>query len=171
MNNLTALLQGIHEDAFVWAMQCVDFQREDALDALQESYLKVLEGRAIYNEQAAFKTWLFSVIRNTSIDLKRRKGRYRNFLAVFASKSSKRVEIGEMEAVPSKQLESQLIQLSPKQREVITLVFYHQMTIESAAEVMDISLGTARTHYERAKSRLKFLLKKEQLTYRVTKDN
>jgi RNA polymerase sigma-70 factor (ECF subfamily) len=48
------------------------------------------------------------------------------------------------------------------QQEVILMVFYHQMTIEQSAEVLQISLGTARTHYERGKKNLKKLILKAQ---------
>jgi DNA-directed RNA polymerase specialized sigma24 family protein len=30
--------------------------------------LKILEGRAVFNSRSSFKTWLFSVIRNTARD-------------------------------------------------------------------------------------------------------
>jgi RNA polymerase sigma-70 factor (ECF subfamily) len=45
--------------------------------------------------------------------------------------------------------------LSPRQRDVLHLVFYQEMTIEEAARVLHIPLGTARTHFERGKRKLR----------------
>ena len=60
----------------------------------------------------------------------------------------------------------QLIQLlSPMQQEVILMVFYHEMTLEQSAEVLQLSIGTVRTHYDRGKKRLKQLILKTQTTY------
>jgi RNA polymerase sigma-70 factor (ECF subfamily) len=53
--------------------------------------------------------------------------------------------------------------LPARQREVLDLVFFHEMTVEQAAEVMDVSTGTARTHYHRGKLRLLELLGTEDL--------
>jgi RNA polymerase sigma-70 factor (ECF subfamily) len=57
------------------------------------------------------------------------------------------------------QLAQALERLSRRQREVLLLVFYHEYTIEEAAAVLEIGVGSARTHYERGKARLRELLK------------
>ena len=41
--------------------------------------------------------------------------------------------------------------------------FFHEMTVEEAAEVMDVATGTARTHYHRGKLRLLELLGTEDM--------
>jgi RNA polymerase sigma factor (sigma-70 family) len=51
-----------------------------------------------------------------------------------------------------------LTQLSKRQQEVLHLVFYQELTIQDAADVLAMPVGTARTHYERGKARLRKLL-------------
>ncbi len=48
-----------------------------------------------------------------------------------------------------------------RQREVLHLVFYGELSIREASEVMNVSLGTARTHYERGKAGLRKRLGRE----------
>jgi RNA polymerase sigma-70 factor (ECF subfamily) len=48
--------------------------------------------------------------------------------------------------------------LSTKQRQVLHLVFYQDLTVEEASRVMEINLGTARTHFDRGKRRLREIL-------------
>jgi RNA polymerase sigma factor (sigma-70 family) len=52
--------------------------------------------------------------------------------------------------------------LAVRQREVLDLVFFHGLTIEEAAQVMGVALGTARVHYQRGKRRLLALLAPEE---------
>src|SRR5213592_3289401 len=130
-------LARLHPAAFGWAIACCAGDRAAAEDALQASYLKILDGRARFDGRASFRTWLFAVVRNTAAELRRRAALRRLLpLAVLAA-------------------------LPRRQREVLHLVFYQDLTIAEAAEVAGVSLGTARTHYERGKAALKKLLKEE----------
>ena len=52
-------------------------------------------------------------------------------------------------------------QLSRRQRQVLELVFYHDLSVRQAAGVLGVGLGTARVHYERGKKALSEALREE----------
>ena len=150
-STLESLLEKHHKDAFLWALQCCEYRRDDANDVLQMTYLKIVEGKAKFKEQSLFKTWLFSVIRFTAIDFMKTNRSYRTL---------DDVEIAEEPAMNSEETnyKALLLQLPERQREVLLLAFYHQMTLAVIAETTGLHIGTVRTHYERGKSALRKLI-------------
>lgn len=151
-NQLREKLEKLHADSFGWALRCCFDDDTAAEDVLQTVYLKTLEGRAKFNGKAGFKTWLFAVIRNTAIDFIKKEKRFRSIEFV----TSEMEEINEVETgINEVSFQNALNQLSPQQNQILHLVFYQNLTIEEASEIMKIQIGTARTHYERGKRQLK----------------
>ena len=162
-------LERAHADSFGWAMACCGRDRDDAEEVLQTVYLTVLDGRARYNGRSSFRTWLFGVIRLTAASerrkawlrgllLEREAGRRKREAGILAPHSFAAPD-AEVELESRRQsLGHSLAQLAARQREVLQLVFYHDLTVEEAATVMGVSVGSARTHYARGKARLATLL-------------
>jgi DNA-directed RNA polymerase specialized sigma24 family protein len=61
----------VHEASFGWALHCGRFDRSEAEDVLQQTYVKVLDGSARFGGRSAFRTWLFGVIRRTASERRR----------------------------------------------------------------------------------------------------
>jgi RNA polymerase sigma-70 factor, ECF subfamily len=153
-------LEQLHTACWGWALACCVRDRDAAEETLQSAYLKILSGNARFDGRSQFRTWVFGVIRFTAReDLRRRSTR--KFREVELGPELEAVSDGAQSADVSAERADQrtkllaaLETLSPRQREILQLVFYHDLTIEEAAGVMQISLGSARAHYDRGKKAL-----------------
>lgn len=169
-DELKVVLEQHHPSSFGWAMACCRRDPSEAEEVLQIVYLKVLEGKARFNGTASFKTWLFAVIRKTASD-QRRKSLLRALTMLKAAERRTSADSAEDPDESAYRAEIQsmfrraLARLPRRQREALELVFYHDLNIQEAAAVMSVSLGSARTHYERGKKRLRQLLEESEALY------
>jgi DNA-directed RNA polymerase specialized sigma24 family protein len=146
--DLTAELEQLHAAAFGWALSCCGWDRSAAEDVLQASYLKLLDGRARFDGRSSLRTFVFGVIARTAREVRRRAA-LRRWLPLASLLLGPEAVDGRPD--PATALE----------RQVLHLVFYEDLTIAEAAVIAGVSLGTARTHYERGKAALKKLLEEE----------
>jgi RNA polymerase sigma-70 factor (ECF subfamily) len=158
-------LEELHPASFGWAVQCCGGDRQEAEDVLQTTYLKVLDGRARFGGRSSVKTWLFAVIRQTAAE--RRRARWvREIVALrwrngHPAPPAPTPEALTGDAERARGLRAALAVLPARQREVLHLVFYQDLTVEEAAEVLGLSVGSARTHYHRGKAALRERLPRE----------
>ena len=154
-----AELETHHAASWGWALHCCRHRREEAEEVLQASYLKLLEGKARFEGRANFRSFLFGVIRKTASEHRRRGLLHRNLLERWYRGSTPAntttPEEQTRHQLESEQLRQALAGLSPRQRDLLHLVFYQELTVDQAAEVLGISVGSARQHYARGKARLR----------------
>ena len=173
ISELKAELEILHSASFGWAMSCCRRDRAEAEEVLQTVYLKILEGKACFRGESSLKTWLFAVIRKTAIGEHRknllRKLRWSDGSDQAATQVSQADEPGlafdksEAQAVFQRALKT----LPRRQREALHLVFYEDLTLSETADVMGISIGSARQHYERGKKRLRESLGQTEIAYGI----
>jgi len=157
---LRAMIEQCHLVAYGWSLHCCGGRPEEAEDVLHDAYLRILEGKARFDGRAAFRTWLFAVIRRTAAGERRRQWlRNLGFARYEREKPPTPPAEGPVESIRRAELQSAfraaLARLPLRQREALHLTFYQSLTLSEAAVVMGVSIGSARQHYERGKRRLK----------------
>ena len=123
-----------HRESYGWALGYCSRDAAEAESVMQVVYLKVLEGKARFDGKAAFKTWLFAVIRKTAADERRK-----NFLRRFSlsQRESQELAATQAESLDEAIYRSEirlafrraLADLPKRLREVLRLVFYHDLSV------------------------------------------
>jgi RNA polymerase sigma-70 factor (ECF subfamily) len=136
----------------------------DALDAVQEAFIKALTHLPSFEGRSSFKTWLLRVVSNASLDLGRQRGR-RESLSMDALGRQSREELEpftlqepgrDLERADLRhKLQEVLDQLPLAQRQTFVLHAEAELSYREVAEVLGISIGTvmSRLYYARRKLR------------------
>jgi RNA polymerase sigma-70 factor (ECF subfamily) len=141
-----------------------------AEDLAQETFIKVLNGIRSYNPQYKFSSWLFKIAHNAAIDHLRK--RELDTLSLdgsprAASGDAARAtapQLGDRAASPLHQVEARelgaaieqaIARLRPEYRSCILLRFVEGYSYEEIAEILDVPLGTVKTHIHRARNELR----------------
>jgi RNA polymerase sigma-70 factor, ECF subfamily len=139
----------------------------DALDAVQEGFVKALTHLGSFQGRSSFKTWLLRVISNAALDLGRQRGRREamsldaaevrdadlSFLMV-PDESAAQIDRAELRHL----LDQALLTLSDPQRQTFVLHAEAGLSYREVAAVMDISIGTVMSRLYYARQKLKTYL-------------
>jgi RNA polymerase sigma-70 factor (ECF subfamily) len=159
-------LEGLHAQSFAWARHCCRDRRDEAEDVLQEVYVRILDGRARFDGRSSTKTWVFGVIRRTAQERAQRHWLRASLFDRWlrAEPDAEPAPVPERllhECERNQRLRDAAARLARRQQQVLHLVFYQDVTVEESAQMLGISVGSARTHFERGKRRLRELLKEQ----------
>ena len=139
----------------------------DALDAVQEAFVKALTHLSGFQGLSSFKTWLLRVVSNASLDFGRQRGR-RETVSMDLLGPKQRENIEPLVVVePSRDLEradlrqrlqSALAELPPAQRQTFVLHAEAELSYREVAAVLGISIGTVMSRLYYARQKLRALL-------------
>jgi RNA polymerase sigma-70 factor (ECF subfamily) len=135
----------------------------DALDAVQEGFVKVLTHLGTFQGRSSFKTWLLRIVSNTALDLGRQRGR-REILSLESVDADEGPSPVPTQANPALGLEradlrvmldQALASLPEAQRRTFVLHADGELSYREVSEALGISMGTvmSRLHYARQKLR------------------
>lgn len=142
--------------AFAWRLS---LNASDAEDLTQETFLKIWRFASKFDPKAAFSTWLYAIVYNGFLDMRRRKkpfGQSDFPLEEVADEHSLEQE-GERQSL-SGAVAAALTKLPALQREALTLCYYEELTAKQAAQVMNLSQTAVEMLLFRARQTLKSAL-------------
>lgn len=139
--------------------------REDALDTVQETFLKAFQNLHRLSDDVGWFAWLRTIAVNQAVDRSRRRGRLLRWLGrpvdeqelhcisdPFGKASARSVaEVSEL----GRALQAALGRLSPRQRAVASLYFEEGLSAAEVACTLGLRLGTVKTQLFRARQHIR----------------
>ena len=130
--------------------------RAKAEDVAQDAFLKLWRALRRYDGRATLSTWIYTIARNTCLNQIRRDS-YRIALSLDAAGD---VADSRSDASPTTKDCTALLEALPeKNRQVLTLFYLQEKSYEEVAEMLNMPLGTVKSHLHRAKRMLAAMLK------------
>jgi len=134
-------------------------QREEALDVVQEVFIKLFRSIKNFKGRSHFYTYLYRMVMNTAIDHKRKAGK--QFMSSLDEEGSfeptEEAEKGPERILLQKELEERVSlamnKLPDEQRAALIFRDVEGLSYQEMAEAMGCSMGTvmSRLHYGRRK--------------------
>lgn len=140
--------------------------RDVAEDAVQATFMRVLEKNCQFDAAKKFRPWLYRIAHNQAVDQKRRSKRHDEAVSLDASSvvgdsssSSWSETLSGSEPDPTERTEraeeaqnvrNAIAQLPENLRQVLELIFFQGMRYYEAAENLQLPLATVKTRLNRA---------------------
>lgn len=135
--------------------------REDALDAVQETFLRLYQKAGLYRPGSSFQGWLLQMAKNISIDHYRRNRKKRQ-----EWETAKPVDEMPIAAAPDRDGDSAAADLrqafarsvdtlAERQKMVFIMRHYNELQFNEISEAMKISIGTAKSLHFKAVQNLR----------------
>ena len=144
----------------------------DAEDVTQDAYVRALVNFASYDQTRSFEGWLFRIITNRVIDMRRRQKRVpmysldapagsddegNAFQHEFADPDSNPEDL-VVGAMMDDKLEAALAALPPEYREAVMLCDVEEKSYDEIAQKMQCAVGTVRSRIHRGRVMLRRIL-------------
>lgn len=138
--------------------------REDAMDIVQETFLRFYQKMETYQEGKNFQNWILQIAKNLCIDRYRKEQSRRKELESQMSLEQLPIPAGNTQE-PSRSSELKdifarcLKRLAERQRMIFVLKHYNELQYNEIAQVLNISVGTAKSLHFKAVRNLRTLMK------------
>lgn len=149
--------------------------QEDAMDALQETFIKAYKSIGAFKGNSSFQTWIYRIVVNTCYDILRKKKSRIQADSLYKNQGEEEYIIeladhskGPEELLIEKEEKTNILNYLEKlpidQKEIIVLRDLEGFSYEEISGVLSITLGTVKSRISRARLALReiYMVNQEQ---------
>jgi RNA polymerase sigma-70 factor (ECF subfamily) len=137
---------------------------EEAQEALNTGFLKILNNMDKYRSHIPFKTWIRKVIVNVLIDEYRKDKKYKETIQ-YTADYKESPDLAQLNGAISKMdvevIHKMIMKLPPMSQKVFNLYVIDGFDHKEISELLGISEGTSKWHLHASREQLKDMLSKE----------
>lgn len=130
-------------------------ERELAQDMLQESFIKIFKKVGDYKAEGSLEGWIRKTVAHTAIDHLRQRQRTQLFISDENSKPEISEEALGLENLKTQDILEQVAKLPDGARLVFNLFAIEGFTHKEIAQKLEITIGTSKSQFNRARKLLK----------------
>ena len=127
-----------------------------AEDLLSDVFFDVWQQAGRFEGRAAVTTWLLSIARFKALSARRRRtdAELNEIIETTVADPADNAEVVLEKRHQGEVLRDALSKLSPEHREIIDLVYYHEKSVDDAADILSIPRATVKTRMFYARKKL-----------------
>jgi RNA polymerase sigma factor (sigma-70 family) len=131
--------------------------REEAIEIVNDGYMKIFNNLDKYTEGRPFKGWLRRIMINASIDHYRRYEKHYNTLDISYAQYQPTAEVA-LDRLSAEEILKAVGQLPPSYRMAFNLYVIEGYKHEEIANKLGISVGTSKSNLSVARNKLQKIL-------------
>ncbi|MBI3515927.1 MAG: sigma-70 family RNA polymerase sigma factor [Proteobacteria bacterium] len=131
--------------------------KDQADDLVQDCIERALSKISLYQPDTNLRAWLFTIMRNISITQARKEHLRRGYAAERQAIGRRSEAPSQAHTIALKESLRMLKELSPGERQAVTLLGVHDLSYEEAANISGLPVGTMKSRLSRGRQRLRTL--------------
>jgi len=149
------LVERYQQKIFSYTLRLLNYNQQDAEDAAANAFLKAYISLASYNSSLKFSSWLYRIAHNEAVNLIRKNSQY-------YTADTAHLDIAQdfdFDKPNKIDLEKILAKLSEDYKNILTLFYLEELSLEEISEILKISTNAVAVRLNRARNKARQLIK------------
>lgn len=139
-----------------WIVKDAELSKDIAQDSWQVIMAKISE----LNDVSSFGSWSLRIVYNKSLDALKKKAKERKYKEDLFYEQIKAIDDQNDDELLKAKLLKAIKELSAQQQVVVKLFYTESYSLNEISEILNISVGTAKSRLFHSREKLKLIIKK-----------